>query len=168
MNRSMLYAIFLLPGTVIVVIPAIILWLTCDSLYACVVSGPTEYQFWLALCLLAAGVGLGICTARLFFLKGQGTPAPWNPPRKLVVLGPYRYVRNPMIISVLISLTAEAIFFQSRPLLAWMVFFFIGNAIYFPLWEEKVLVKRFGKPYLQYRRNVPRWIPRLTPWVPDN
>jgi protein-S-isoprenylcysteine O-methyltransferase Ste14 len=163
----MLYAILLLPGVVLVVIPAIILWLTCDSRNACRVSGPMEYQFWLALCLLVAGLGLGIWTARLFFLKGQGTPAPWNPPRKLVVLGPYRYVRNPMIISVLISLTAEAIFFQSRPLLAWMVFFFIGNAIYFPLWEEKVLVKRFGEPYRQYRCNVPRWIPRLTPWVPD-
>lgn len=168
MNRSMLYALLLLPGTVLVVVPAIILWLTSDGHYAYRVSGPMEYRFWLALCLLVAGLGLSMWTARLFFIKGKGTPAPWNPPRKLVVLGPYRYVRNPMIISVLISLTAEAIFFHSWPLLAWMVFFFIGNAIYFPLWEERVLVKRFGEPYRLYRRNVPRWVPRPKPWVPDN
>lgn len=163
----MLHAILLLPGTVLIVVPVFILWLTSDSRYAYRASGPLDYRFWLALCLLAAGLGLSIWTARLFFVKGRGTPAPWNPPRKLVVLGPYRYVRNPMIISVLINLTAEAIFFHSWPLLAWMVFFFVGNAIYFPLCEEKALVKRFGEPYRQYQHNVPRWFPRLTPWVPD-
>ena len=80
---------------------------------------------------------------------GQGTPAPWDPPQKLVVHGPYRYVRNPMITSVLFMLAAEAMFFQSWPIFFWLVLFFLLNNIYFPFFEERSLEKRFG--YGQYR-----------------
>ena len=103
MNWSMLRAILILPGNVLVIIPAIILWLSSTTPFAFRVSGPDDYKFWLALCLLIPGVGLSIWTSRLFLKKGEGTPAPWDPPRKLVVLGPYQYVRNPMITSVLIN-----------------------------------------------------------------
>jgi protein-S-isoprenylcysteine O-methyltransferase Ste14 len=168
MNWSMLRAIVILPGNVLVIIPAIILWLSPSTPYAYHVSGLNDYQFWLALCLLIPGLGLSIWTSRLFLEKGEGTPAPWDPPRKLVVNGPYRYVRNPMITSVLINLVAESIFFQSWPLLAWTIIFLIGNAIYFPLSEERGLEQRFGASYREYKRNVPRWIPRLTPWQPGH
>jgi protein-S-isoprenylcysteine O-methyltransferase Ste14 len=69
-----------------------------------------------------------------------------------------------MITGVLLMLSAEALLLQSWPIAAWMMLFFIGNAIYFPLVEEKGLEKRFGNEYRDYKANVPRWIPRLRPW----
>ena len=69
-----------------------------------------------------------------------------------------------MISGVLLVLLAEALLFQSWPITAWMILFFAGNAIYFPLVEEKGLEKRFGDEYLKYKARVPRWIPRLRPW----
>jgi len=100
----------------------------------------------------------------LFTKYGEGTPAPWDPPRKLVIIGPYRYVRNPMITGVLLVLLAEALLFGSWLIAGWMLLFLLGNVIYFPFVEEKGLEKRFGDEYLKYKARVPRWIPRLTPW----
>jgi protein-S-isoprenylcysteine O-methyltransferase Ste14 len=70
-----------------------------------------------------------------------------------------------MITGVLLILLGEALVFQSWPIAAWMVIFFIINAIYFPLVEEKNLERRFGEVYLLYQKNVPRWVPRLRPWT---
>jgi protein-S-isoprenylcysteine O-methyltransferase Ste14 len=84
------------------------------------------------------------------------------------VRGPYRYVRNPMIIGTLLMLLAEAMLLRSWPIGAWMVVFFIGNSIYFPLIEEKGLENRFGGDYREYRAHVPRWIPRILPWKKAN
>ncbi|MDH3852581.1 MAG: isoprenylcysteine carboxylmethyltransferase family protein, partial [Deltaproteobacteria bacterium] len=95
---------------------------------------------------------------------GKGTPAPWDPPKRLVIRGPYRHVRNPMITGALLVLLAEATLFQSLPIAIWMTVFFIGNAIYFPFIEEKGLEKRFGDEYRNYKANVPRWLPRIRPW----
>ena len=96
-----------------------------------------------------------------------GATSPWEPPRKLVIRGPYRHVRNPMITSVLFMLLAEAMLFQSWPLAWWMGIFFVVNTVYFPLVEEKGLEKRFGDDYRIYKNNVPRWIPRTRPWYPQ-
>lgn len=167
MKWKMLSAILLLPGNVLVVIPALLLWATKDTRFSWQYSQPQDYQFWFGILLALPGIGMSIWTSRLFLTKGEGTPAPWDPPRKLVVQGPYCYVRNPMITGVITMLCAEAIFLQSWPLLAWGALFFLGNAIYFPFMEEKGLEKRFGDSYLDYKRNVPRWIPRMTPWYPN-
>jgi protein-S-isoprenylcysteine O-methyltransferase Ste14 len=113
--------------------------------------------------LTGAGLALMYRTIRLFAHVGEGTLAPWDPPRKFVVVGPYRYVRNPMICGVLVVLLGEAAVFGSWPVLIWAVAFFAINAVWFPLVEEPGLVKRFGDEYEQYRRAVPRWVPRLTP-----
>ena len=78
--------------------------------------------------------------------------------------GVYRHVRNPMITGVFCILLGEAIFFGSWRLLGLFGFGLIVNLIYIPLSEEPGLAKRFGDDYLLYKRNVPRWIPRLTPW----
>jgi protein-S-isoprenylcysteine O-methyltransferase Ste14 len=99
---------------------------------------------------------------------GKGTPAPWDPPKSLVIQGPYRYVRNPMITGVLFMLLAEAIFFKSLPIAVWMIVFFLGNAVYFPLVEERGLEQRFGDDYWKYKTHVPRWIPRLRAWKQGN
>ena len=78
--------------------------------------------------------------------------------------GPYRHVRNPMITSVLLMLAGEAVFLRSWALAGWLSVFFLADAIYFPLVEEKALESRFGDQYGVYRANVRRWIPRLRPW----
>ena len=114
--------------------------------------------------LICLGLVLMVATIRLFVTVGKGTLAPWNPTQRLVVQGIYRHVRNPMISGVSFILLGEALLAASLPLLCWFMFALIVNAVYIPLIEEPGLVKRFGDQYLAYKRNVPRWIPRLTAW----
>ncbi|MFW9847104.1 MAG: methyltransferase family protein [Candidatus Thorarchaeota archaeon] len=110
------------------------------------------------------GLYLLASTIRMFAIIGQGTLAPWNPTQRLVIHGIYRYVRNPMITGVLLILLGESIFFASLMISIWLLVFFIGNHVYFIKSEEPGLVARFGDDYLRYAENVPRWIPRRTPW----
>jgi protein-S-isoprenylcysteine O-methyltransferase Ste14 len=70
-----------------------------------------------------------------------------------------------MIAGVLLMLLAEAMLLQSWPIALWMGLFFMGNTIYFPLIEEKGLEKKFADDFRLYKANVPRWIPRLRPWI---
>ena len=105
---------------------------------------------------------------RLFTGEGDGTPAPWDPPKNFVVSGPYRHVRNPMLSSVIILIVAEALAANSLPLLAWAVAFFLLNTLYFAFSEEPGLERRFGESYRQYKARVPRWVPRLSPYVPSS
>jgi protein-S-isoprenylcysteine O-methyltransferase Ste14 len=147
-----------------VFIPAVILWAAKDSMLSARLATADQFLFWLA--LIAGGIGLGLSfwTTAIFMKFGKGTPAPWDPPKKLVVRGPYRHSRNPMITGVLLMLLAEAMLLQSLPIAAWMMVFFIGNAIYFPFLEEKDLENRFGDDYREYKAHVPRWVPRIRPW----
>ena len=116
--------------------------------------------------LCAAGLFLLVVTIRSFSRIGQGTLAPWDPPRHLVIAGPYRYSRNPMISGVVTILVGEAVLFGSVWIFLWAVFVLVVNTLYFKLSEERGLVKRFGAEYLEYRRNVPMWFPRLSAWKP--
>lgn len=162
-------AILLLPVTGSVVIPGVILWLT----------GPDTLGLWqswpatrvglpiLGGVLACLGLVLMVATIRLFMTVGKGTLAPWNPPQRLVVRGVYRHVRNPMISGVLFVVLGEAVVAASLPLLGLFTLAVIVNAVYIPLSEEPGLAKRFGDDYLTYKQNVPRWIPRLTPWPTD-
>jgi protein-S-isoprenylcysteine O-methyltransferase Ste14 len=165
MNIALIKAILILPGTALVYVPALIIWLTRNTSYAAGFP-PTSAVPWLAAAPFAlAGLILMFWTMRLFAVKGGGgTPAPWEPIRNFVVLGPYRHVRNPMLIGVNLFLIAEAILLHSLPIFLWMAAFFVINTIYFARSEEPQLQKRFGQAYAEYRRNVPRWIPRLTPY----
>src|SRR5262249_43380680 len=99
-----------------------------------------------------------------FMAVGQGTLAPWLPTQHLVVRGPYRYVRNPMISGVIFVVTGEAVISGSSSLVIWALGVLLVNLIYIPLVEEPGLVERFGAQYEAYRQHVPRWIPRLRPW----
>ena len=146
-------AIGLLPGVVSVVVPALI----ADGL----ASWPLIVLGGL---LIALGLGLIVQTVALFATVGQGTLAPWDPTARLVVRGPYRRVRNPMISGVLCVLLGETLLFGSPALLAWFAIVFAVNAVYFPLVEEPGLRRRFGADYEAYRAAVPRWVPRLRPW----
>ena len=150
-------AVVLLPAVVTIVVPALIVSWTGDA------------RFWwgsaFGLALLAVGLVLVVWTIRLFSTVGDGTLAPWDPTRKLVVLGPYRHVRNPMISGVAFVLAGEAVLVVSPPLALWFAAVVVVNAVYLPLVEEPGLRRRFGEDYEVYAANVPRWLPRPRPWI---
>jgi protein-S-isoprenylcysteine O-methyltransferase Ste14 len=156
---SWIKTVIILPFNVIVIIPLIVLYFTHYTFTA-----PAGWQIAAGGGLLVLGLLLALWTMFLFATIGDGTAAPWNPPKNIVVKGPYRYVRNPMITSVLIMLAAESLVLSSPAVAGVIAAFWLVNIIYFPLFEEKDLIKRFGDDYILYKNNVPRWIPRLTPW----
>jgi protein-S-isoprenylcysteine O-methyltransferase Ste14 len=143
----------LLPGTVAVVIPALIL-----SFEGANIQPATAV---IGACVIAAGLGLVAWTISLFVRVGRGTLAPWDPTSSLVVQGPYRHVRNPMITGVGTILAGEALFFRSWGIAIQLAIFAVVNAIYFPLVEEPGLRRRFGAEYEEYCARVPRWLPRV-------
>jgi protein-S-isoprenylcysteine O-methyltransferase Ste14 len=161
-----LVAFVILPLNVAVLIPV---WLARRNGTPLAIGDGTLQLAVQALGLALLGVGLLLFGASLrrFVGEGQGTLAPWDPPRRLVVRGPYRYVRNPMISGVLLVLFGEAGVLLSRPQLEWALVFLVLNLIYIPLVEEPMLIGRFGTDYLEYRRHVPGLLPRWRPWRPD-
>ncbi len=159
-------AILLLPGMVTIVIPATILWRAGTDSFGLWRSLPASRVVLpviggICICL---GLLLMVAAIRLFVTFGTGTLAPWEPTQMLVVLGVYRHVRNPMISGVIFVLLGESLLTACLPLFYWFLVFAVVNTAYIPLWEERGLVKRFGEYYLNYKRNVPRWVPRRTPW----
>jgi protein-S-isoprenylcysteine O-methyltransferase Ste14 len=154
-----LAAILLLPGVVAVAVPALIVWQNGIKV------GPLGV---IGVPLVAVGLLLLGSTIKLFASVGRGTLAPWDPTKRLVVRGPYRYVRNPMISGVLFVLLGEAALAGSPSLLLWFGAVFAANAVYLPLVEEPGLSRRFGDDYATYKANVPRWLPRIRPWGGGN
>lgn len=116
--------------------------------------------------VIVAAIGILLFTSSVqrFATDGDGTLAPWDPPRRLVVRGPYRYVRNPMISGVIFIQSAEALVLLSKPHALWALTFLAANFIHIPLIEEPRLKIRFGKEYEEYCRHVPRLFPRLSPY----
>lgn len=110
--------------------------------------------------LLAGGIILFAWCVVLFARVGRGTLAPWDPTQRLVAVGPYRYVRNPMISGVAAVLSGQVLLTGSRILALWLVIFVAINQGYFLLLEEPGLERRFGESYREYKARVPRWIPR--------
>ncbi len=111
--------------------------------------------------VMAAGLGLVAWCFYDFAARGRGTPAPWDPPRRLVVGGPYRRVRNPMYLGILAILVGEAIFFRSAALVLWAAITAVAFHLAVVLYEEPGLRDRFGVDYDRYLADVPRWLPRL-------
>lgn len=154
-----LLSILLLPFVVTVVIPTVILSSTN-------VTTPSENSLLVfagGLCLFVGFCLFGWCVW-LFARVGKGTLAPWDPTKNMVAVGPYQYVRNPMISGVALILIGDALLWGSVAVGVWAGVFILINHLYFLLSEEAGLEKRFGEGYRQYKANVPRWIPRLTPW----
>lgn len=159
-----LLAVLLLPVNAVVVVPGIILWSRASS----DTRWPFGYPLLMApqvagVLLSLLGLSLIVRTVSLFGSVGEGTLAPWDPTRKLVVVGPYRRVRNPMISGVAMTLTGIATASGSLLVAGWLAAFVALNHAYFLLVEEPGLGRRFGEPYEAYRRRVPRWIPRRLP-----
>ena len=164
MQWPLVKTILLLPAAATIYVPGSILWLTADTPSAVTLAEAVHLRFWLGIAMAFDGLVFTAWTMLLFSTAGKGTPAPWAPPTKLVILGPYCHVRNPMNLGMLLILGAEALLFGSWYLAGWMCVFFVICAIYFPLFEEPGLELRFGDAYRRYKANVPRWIPRLRPW----
>ena len=157
-----LLAIAMLPVIVAVVVPV---WLARrNDVHLAIGSTPQEIVVQFAgLVILVIGLTLFVSSVRRFAGDGKGTLAPWDPPRRLVISGPYRYVRNPMISGVVFLLFGEALLLLSRPHTTWAAAVFVINAIYIPLLEEPQLRARFGAAYDEYCKHVPRLMPRLRP-----
>jgi protein-S-isoprenylcysteine O-methyltransferase Ste14 len=112
--------------------------------------------------LIAAGIALYLaCAFWGFAMRGKGTPLPLDPPKKLVVEGPYRIVRNPMYWSVASVMLGEAAVLHSPALANLVLVFLVGVVLFVLLIEEPALKQKFGAEYEEYCRRVPRWLPRL-------
>jgi protein-S-isoprenylcysteine O-methyltransferase Ste14 len=161
-----LRAIVALPVTVAILVPALVL--RFGPATTGWVLPPCADPARLVIGFLSVGLGLYLLVSTILLLArvGRGTLAPWAPPRRLVVRGAYRHTRNPMITGVFGVLFGEALLLSSTPLLGWFLGFVLLNLIYIPVLEEPGLERRFGEAYRTYKRNVPRWIPRLRPWTP--
>jgi protein-S-isoprenylcysteine O-methyltransferase Ste14 len=99
-----------------------------------------------------------------FALEGLGTPAPVAPTEKLVVGGIYRHVRNPMYVAVLAIILGQALLFSSWPVVVYGLIAAAAMVCFVKFYEEPTLASRYGAEYEAYRRAVPGWLPRLTPW----
>lgn len=126
------------------------------------VSNPRQ---WLGMLCIGVGTILLLACIREFAKRGRGTLSPADPPRHLVVSGLYRFVRNPMYLSVTLIVLGEVMLTFSQPLLMyWVVWFVIVN-LFVMGYEEPTLRARFGDEYERYTQRVGRWVPRLTPYV---
>jgi protein-S-isoprenylcysteine O-methyltransferase Ste14 len=116
--------------------------------------------------VVAVGAVIGLPCVWEFAWRGLGTPAPFDPPRKLVISGPYRYVRNPMYVGMGIAIAGFAIVFPhgTNIYLSELGAAFALVFAFIVLYEEPMLRGLFGDAYLDYCRHVRRWIPRLSPW----
>lgn len=114
-----------------------------------------------------AGMALGAVGAALvlwcilaFATLGKGTPMPLDPPRRLVIRGPYRFLRNPMYLGAGLALGGAALFYESWPLLGYSTLFLIATHLLVMFYEEPTLRRKFGPDYEAYCRRVRRWLPR--------
>ncbi len=144
----------LIPGTVLVLVPYLLA--LRDPARAAVVLN----TWTLAGSLWAvAGVVIGSWCTLDFMIRGSGTPNPLDPPRFLLHRGFYRFVRNPMYVSVAFILIGETFFFRSVILAIYSVLLMLGIHLLVVLYEEPILRRRFGESYAAYCERVPRWIP---------
>jgi len=109
--------------------------------------------------ITAVGVIHAFWCVVTFALMGRGTPAPFDPPRRLVVAGPYRWVRNPMYIGAGLALIGASLFYWSLAMITYSILFFIIAHIFVILYEEPILKRTFGLEYEVYCRRVRRWLP---------
>jgi protein-S-isoprenylcysteine O-methyltransferase Ste14 len=162
--RAVVYATLFI-GALLVFIPArLVAWSG--------VSAPSRFGADQVLGLLLAGVGamLALSCILAFAFIGRGTPAPFDPPRRLVARGPYRWVRNPMYLGASAAVSGAALYYHSLPLFAYAVAFLLTMHGFVVLYEEPVLRRMFGREYEEYCRRVGRWWPPAGsgPVAPDS
>ena len=109
--------------------------------------------------VVVAGAALAVWCVATFALVGRGTPAPFDSPRRLVVSGPYRWVRNPMYLGAVTALLGAALFYESLALAGYAAVFLAVAHLFVKGYEEPTLARTFGAEYEAYRRRVGRWLP---------
>lgn len=150
--KSLLFLI-VAPGMVAGYIPLVLLS-----------SGPqvaTGFFAYLAFPLWSIGTAILLWSFWNFFREGHGTPSPTDPPKELVAVGFYRYVRNPMYSGIVMILTGYFLWFGYWSLLIYTALIFVVIHLFVTLYEEPTLKRKFGASYEEYLKYVPRWIPRV-------
>jgi protein-S-isoprenylcysteine O-methyltransferase Ste14 len=153
--RAVTYAALFI-GLVLIYVPARLL-----SWSGIVRPVAIEVQQVVGMIIGAAGAVVALWCIFTFVSAGRGTPAPFDPPRRLVIQGPYRFVRNPMYIGAGLALAGAALFYESWPLLGYTGFFLFATHLFVVLYEEPALRQTFGQEYELYCGRVKRWWPSV-------
>src|SRR5579871_2885106 len=152
--KTVLFTI-VVPGTVAVYIPMRL------------VGGYSRPQpgllTWVGVMCTVVGAAIYFRCAWEFAVRGLGTPAPIAPTKFLVTTALHRYIRNPMYVGVALAIVGEAVIFRSLHVAEYAAGMLLIAHTFVVLYEEPTLSRQFGESYEEYRRNVPRWIPRLIP-----
>ena len=154
--RNLVLFVFLVVSA-LVVVPLVLVWLS-GSLLTFSVGGLR----FLGFVLIGVGVVFMLNMFVYFASVGKGTPAPFDPPKKLVTGGLFCCVRNPGYIGGVLIIVGEGVFLEAAVIFGYAVFMWIMFHLYVVFFEEPSLKEKFGKDYEKYIETVPRWIPRLT------
>jgi len=149
-----LFAFLVLPGLAGILAPPLIAVLDPWRGQACTP----------ALAVMLVGAVVLLWCVRDFYVFGKGTLAPWDPPKKLVVAGLYRHVRNPMYGGVLLLVLGWAIYLASILLAAYAAALAVGFHLWVVTYEEPWLKSQFAEEWYVYSEAVSRWLPRVEPW----
>jgi protein-S-isoprenylcysteine O-methyltransferase Ste14 len=152
--RAVIYATLFI-GVVLIFVPARVL--SSSGVLAPETIGPWQVA---GMFVAAAGAAVAVSCIVTFALVGKGTPAPFDPPRRLVVRGPYRFVRNPMYLGAGLAMTGAALVYQSVALFAYVGVFMLVSHLFVVAYEEPTLRRTFGKDYEAYCGRVGRWWPK--------
>ena len=152
--RAVTYAVFFI-GLVLVYLPA--RFLSWSGIVRPAVIGAPQVA---GMIMVTIGTAMALWCVFTFVFIGKGTPAPFDPPRKLVIRGPYRFVRNPMYIGAGMTLAGAALFYQSLSIFIYTGVFFLITHLFVVLYEEPTLRRTFGDEYEAYFGRVSRWVPK--------
>lgn len=122
-----------------------------------------QVRAWYGVILIAAGLAVYVICVRAFAVVGRGTPGPWDAPRRVVTVGPYRWVRNPIYLSALMVVIGEAWLFLSWSLVVYAAVMAVCFHLFVIAYEEPHLRREFGASYDDYAQRVHRWVPRRSP-----
>lgn len=155
--RALTYAT-LFVGLLLVFVPA-------QLLQATGIARPDRWGAMEVLGLIVAATGgaLALWCVLSFSRVGRGTPAPFDPPRRLVQQGPYRHVRNPMYLGAVIVLCGAGVFYRTVALVAYAAAFLLAAHLFVLMYEEPTLTRLFGEEYAAYRARAGRWWPMRNP-----
>ncbi len=158
--KSFLF-VFVVPGFLAGCVPILISWYRPDL---AIDTGIVSYA---AIPLWIAGALVLLSCAWCFGIHARSSPAHFDMPQRLILHGPYLYMRNPMYVAQLLAVFGYMLWFGSPFLAVWLAIYVIGVLLLAYLYEEPLLRRLFGESYEHYRRNVSAWIPRLTPYEQD-
>jgi protein-S-isoprenylcysteine O-methyltransferase Ste14 len=157
----MLFILFRTLAYASLFVAVVLVWLPAQLLQRIGVTAPASSGAtrMVGAIVTLSGAVVALWCVLAFAILGKGTPAPFDPPRRLVVRGPYRYVRNPMYLGAGTALGGAALYFRSLALLGFVLGFFVIAHLFVVVYEEPALTRLFGDEYRAYRARVRRWMP---------